>query len=80
MVIPKTVNIARISDNKKSTEVKLDPEDMRQLREIDRNSRLLVVQEDTRPFLAYRLIIFPTGCNILCGRGDSGGFLGCGSR
>ncbi len=43
MVIPKTVNLTRVVDNFKSTEVKLDAEDMRKLRELDRNKRLLSV-------------------------------------
>ena len=41
MVIPKTVSPARITDNLKSTELKLDAEDMRQLRSLDRNYRWL---------------------------------------
>ena len=41
MVIPKTVNPARITENLKSTELKLDAEDMKRLRELDRNHRLL---------------------------------------
>ena len=48
VVIPKTVNPARIIENLKSTEVKLDPEDMRRLRELDRNGRLLLVRERER--------------------------------
>ena len=44
VVIPKTVNPTRITENLKSTEVKLDPEDMKRLREADKNSRLLTVR------------------------------------
>ena len=40
MVIPKTVNPARITENLKSTELKLDAEDMRRLKDIDRNRML----------------------------------------
>ena len=40
-MIPKTVNPARITENLKSTELKLDAEDMRQLRDLDRNYRWL---------------------------------------
>ena len=39
VVIPKTVNPARITENLKSTELKLDAEDMRRLRGLDRNYR-----------------------------------------
>ena len=39
MVIPKTVNPARLTENLKSTELKLDAEDMKQLRGLDRNYR-----------------------------------------
>ena len=38
-MIPKTVNPARITENLKSTKLKLDAEDMRQLRDLDRNHR-----------------------------------------
>ena len=41
MVIPKTVTLARITENLKATELKLDAEDMRQLRELDRNYRMV---------------------------------------
>ena len=41
-MIPKTVNPARITENLKSTELKLDAEDMRRLRELNRNHRLLL--------------------------------------
>ena len=40
-MIPKTVNPARVVENLKSTELKLDAEDMRRLRDLDRNHRLL---------------------------------------
>ena len=40
VVIPKTANPARITENLKSTELKLDQEDMRRLRGVDRNLRL----------------------------------------
>ena len=43
MVIPKTVNPTRIEENLKATEVKLDAEDMKRLRELDRNTRMLNV-------------------------------------
>ncbi len=43
MVIPKTVNLTRVVDNLKSTEVKLDAEDMRKLKELDLHKRLLKV-------------------------------------
>jgi diketogulonate reductase-like aldo/keto reductase len=38
------VNPGRIAENLKSTEVKLDPEDMKRLREADKNKRLLSVR------------------------------------
>ena len=41
VVIPKTTNPARVVENKKSTELNLDAEDMRRLREMDKNQRLL---------------------------------------
>ena len=40
-MIPKTVTLTRIHENMKATEVKLDAEDMRRLRELDRNIRYL---------------------------------------
>ena len=40
-VIPKTVSPTRITENLKSTELKLDAEDMRLLRGLDRNYRWL---------------------------------------
>ena len=43
VVIPKTVNPTRIEENLKATEVKLDAEDMKRLRELDRNTRMLNV-------------------------------------
>ena len=43
VVIPKTVTPARITENLKSTELKLDQEDMRRLRGVDKNFRQLVV-------------------------------------
>ena len=43
VVIPKTVNPARITENLKSTELKLDQEDMRRLRGIDKNLRTVSV-------------------------------------
>ena len=39
-MIPKTVNPARITENLKSTELKLDAEDMKRLSEVDRELRL----------------------------------------
>lgn len=47
VVIPKTVNLVRVVENLKSTEVKLDPEDMRRLREGDRNKRLMSVRAES---------------------------------
>ena len=44
VVIPKSVTSTRIAENFESTKVKLDPEDMRRLRDIDRNIRLLSVR------------------------------------
>ena len=41
-MIPKTTNLARLPENLKSTEVTLDAEDMKQLRECDKNMRMLV--------------------------------------
>ena len=40
-MIPKTVNPARITENLKSIELKLDAEDMRQLRDLDRKFRMV---------------------------------------
>ena len=40
-MIPKSTNPARIIENLKSTELKLDTEDMRKLTELDRNYRML---------------------------------------
>ncbi len=45
VLIPKSVTSTRITENLESTEVKLDPEDMRRIREIDINNRLLTVRE-----------------------------------
>ena len=41
VVLAKTVNLERVKENLKSTQVQLDPEDMRRLRELDRNLRFL---------------------------------------
>ena len=41
VVIPKTTNTERVLENLKSTELSLDAEDMRRLRENDKNCRLL---------------------------------------
>lgn len=41
VVIPKTTNPERVLENFKSTELDLDAEEMRRLREADRNHRLL---------------------------------------
>ena len=44
MVIPKTVTPSRITENYKATEVKLDAEDMKRLRELEsKNFRLISV-------------------------------------
>ena len=43
VVIPKTVNPVRVTENLKSTELKLDAEDMRRLRELDRSLRYVKV-------------------------------------
>ncbi len=56
MVIPKTVTLTRITENQKCTEVKLDPEDMRRLRELDRNCRALTVN----PYIECRRNGVPT--------------------
>ncbi len=40
-MLAKTVNLTRIPENLKSTEIVLDAEDMRRLRELDRKQRLL---------------------------------------
>ena len=40
MVIPKTVNPARVVENLKSTELKLDAADMKRLLDVDKNHRL----------------------------------------
>ena len=40
MALPKTVSPARIAENLKSTELKLDAEDMKRLKHIDRNRML----------------------------------------
>ena len=42
-MIPKTVNLTRINENLGSTKIKLDPEDMKRLREIEKAFRLLKV-------------------------------------
>lgn len=52
VVIPKTVNTDRVSENLKSTEVKLDAEDMKRLRETDKNARLLRVMIQYNTLLA----------------------------
>ncbi len=41
VAIPKTVHPARISENLQAAEIKLDQEDMKQLRDVDRDIRLL---------------------------------------
>ena len=43
-MIPKSSNPARIIENFKSTEVKLDAEDMRRLRKLDRNYRMVTAE------------------------------------
>ena len=43
-MIPKSVNAARIAENFKSLEVKLDEEDMRRIKEVDKNTRFLSVR------------------------------------
>ena len=43
-MIPKSVKQARITENLKSTELKLDQEDMRRLRGVDKNIRLMLVR------------------------------------
>ena len=40
-MIPKSTNPKRIADNIKSTEIKLDGDDMQRLRGVDKNYRLL---------------------------------------
>ena len=40
-MIPKSSNPGRIAENLKATELKLDAEDMRRLRELDRNYRFI---------------------------------------
>ena len=46
MVIPKTVTPSRITENLKATEVKLDAEDMKRLRELEsKNFRYVLVRE-----------------------------------
>ena len=39
-MIPKTVNPARVIENLKSTELKLDAEDMKRLTDVDKDHRL----------------------------------------
>ena len=41
VVLAKTVNLERVHENLKATNVSLDPEDMRRLKELDRNLRFL---------------------------------------
>ena len=41
MVLAKTVNLERVKDNLKSVDLTLDAEDMRKMRELDRNLRFL---------------------------------------
>jgi aldehyde reductase len=41
VVLAKTVNLQRVADNLTCTNVNLDPEDMRRMRELDQNLRLL---------------------------------------
>ena len=43
-MIPKSSNPARIIENFKSTELKLDTEDMTRLRKLDRNYRMVTAQ------------------------------------
>ena len=46
VVIPKSVTPARITENLKSTELKLDQEDMRRLRELEtKNHRYVLVSK-----------------------------------
>ena len=40
-MIPKSTNPKRIAENLKSTEIKLDADDMQRLRGVDKNLRLL---------------------------------------
>jgi diketogulonate reductase-like aldo/keto reductase len=48
-VIPKTVTPSRITENLKATEIKLDAEDMKRLKEVgSRNFRFLKVHTSSR--------------------------------
>ena len=47
IVIPKTVNLTRVVENFKSTELKLDAEDMTRLTDIDKDLRLFKVRTNT---------------------------------
>ena len=49
VVIPKTVNPARMTENLKSTEINLEAEDMRRLAEVDRN---LMLFRDANEFIS----------------------------
>ena len=49
VVLAKTVNLERVHENLKATKVSLDPEDMRHLKELDRNlrfSRFFMLRKD----------------------------------
>ena len=47
VVIPKTVTPSRITENLKGTEIKLDAEDMKRLRELEsKNFRLIPVTKN----------------------------------
>ena len=56
-MLAKTVTPARITENLKSTELKLDEEDVRKIRKLERNCRLFKVCMTVSQPLSHAVII-----------------------
>jgi diketogulonate reductase-like aldo/keto reductase len=66
VVIPKTVTPSRITENLKATEIKLDAEDMKRLRELESKNFRLIKERDN--FLVQKLqMITIHNCNTNAG-------------
>ena len=65
-MIPKTVNPVRVTENLKSTELKLDAEDMRRLRDINKDFRLFHVSSKVNYSNLTDDMITPLLVDYLC--------------